>query len=144
VGDAWSKTTHAADTRDLETAWGQPVESQDRGELKSLGIGATAAGDCVRRGSRSGPCVWPLPDALDDVILELRLYLWRDNFDKNAVLTLIVAAHLPTTHNQEGTTAATQGAPDTHSRREVIPTREKADSSGLRHFESDGVDFSIR
>ena len=39
----------------------------------SLDIGATAAGECIRRARRAG-LAWPLPDSVDDVILELRLY----------------------------------------------------------------------
>jgi len=39
----------------------------------SLGISATAAMECVQRARRAG-LSWPLPDGLDDVVLELRLY----------------------------------------------------------------------
>jgi hypothetical protein len=39
----------------------------------SLGIGATAAGDCLRRAGRAG-VVWPLPEGITDEILEARLY----------------------------------------------------------------------
>ena len=39
----------------------------------SLGVGATAAGDCIRRARRAG-LVWPLPDDLGDEALEVRLY----------------------------------------------------------------------
>src|SRR5262245_37746267 len=39
----------------------------------SLGISATAAMECVQRARRAG-LAWPLPDGLDDVALELRLY----------------------------------------------------------------------
>ena len=39
----------------------------------SLGIGATAAGDCIRRARRAG-LAWPLPDAISDEALEARLF----------------------------------------------------------------------
>ncbi len=39
----------------------------------SLGISATAAGDCLRRAGRAG-VVWPLPDGVTDEALERRLY----------------------------------------------------------------------
>jgi transposase len=39
----------------------------------SLGISATAAMECVQRARRAG-LTWPLPEWLDDVALELRLY----------------------------------------------------------------------
>src|SRR5215467_2786956 len=39
----------------------------------SLGISATAAVECVQRARRAG-LSWPLPDDLDDAVLELRLY----------------------------------------------------------------------
>ena len=39
----------------------------------SLGISATAAGDCLRRAGRAG-VVWPLPEGLTDEALERRLY----------------------------------------------------------------------
>ena len=39
----------------------------------SLGVGATAAGDCVRRARRAG-LAWPLPDDLGDEALEVRLF----------------------------------------------------------------------
>jgi transposase len=39
----------------------------------SLGIGATAAGDCIRRARRAG-LAWPLPDDLGDEALEARLF----------------------------------------------------------------------
>ena len=39
----------------------------------SLGMSATAAGDCVRRAQRAG-LGWPLPEDLTDEALELRLY----------------------------------------------------------------------
>ena len=39
----------------------------------SLSIGATAAGECIRRARRAG-LSWPLPDEIDDAVLELRLY----------------------------------------------------------------------
>ena len=39
----------------------------------SLGISATAAGDCLRRAGRAG-VVWPLPEGITDEILEARLY----------------------------------------------------------------------
>src|SRR5665811_1568941 len=39
----------------------------------SLSVGATAAGDCIRRARRSG-LAWPLPDDLGDEALEVRLY----------------------------------------------------------------------
>ena len=39
----------------------------------SLGISATAAGDCLRRAGRAG-VVWPLPESLTDEALERRLY----------------------------------------------------------------------
>jgi transposase len=39
----------------------------------SLGISATAAMECMQRARRAG-LSWPLPDGLDDVVLELRLY----------------------------------------------------------------------
>ena len=39
----------------------------------SLGIGPTAAGACLRRARESG-IGWPLPDDLDDAVLERRLY----------------------------------------------------------------------
>ncbi len=39
----------------------------------SLGISATAAGDCLKRAQRSG-LSWPLPDDLIDERLEARLY----------------------------------------------------------------------
>jgi transposase len=39
----------------------------------SLGISATAAMECVQRARRAG-LSWPLPDGLDDAVLELRLY----------------------------------------------------------------------
>lgn len=39
----------------------------------SLGMSPTAAGDTLRRARRAG-LAWPLPDALDDIGLEARLY----------------------------------------------------------------------
>src|SRR6516225_7949922 len=39
----------------------------------SLGISATAALECLQRARRAG-LSWPLPDGLDDAVLELRLY----------------------------------------------------------------------
>ena len=39
----------------------------------SLGMSATAAGDCLRRAGRAG-AFWPLPEGLTDETLELRLY----------------------------------------------------------------------
>jgi len=39
----------------------------------SLGVGATAAGDCIRRARRAG-LAWPLPDDLGDEALEARLF----------------------------------------------------------------------
>jgi transposase len=39
----------------------------------SLSIGATTVIDCLQRARRAG-LTWPLPDGLDDVVLELRLY----------------------------------------------------------------------
>src|SRR5262245_35991059 len=39
----------------------------------SLGVSATAAGDCIRRARRAG-LTWLLPDGLTDEALELRLY----------------------------------------------------------------------
>ena len=39
----------------------------------SLGIGATAAGDCIRRARQAG-LAWPLPDDLGDEALEARLF----------------------------------------------------------------------
>ena len=39
----------------------------------SLGVGATTAGDCIRRARRIG-LAWPLPDDLGDEALEARLY----------------------------------------------------------------------
>jgi hypothetical protein len=39
----------------------------------SLGISATAAGDCLRRAGRAG-VVWPPPEGLTDEALERRLY----------------------------------------------------------------------
>ena len=39
----------------------------------SLSIGATAAGDCIRRARRAG-LSWPLPEDLSDEVLERRLY----------------------------------------------------------------------
>jgi transposase len=39
----------------------------------SVGIGATAAGDYLRRAKQAG-LVWPLPDDLDDAALEARLF----------------------------------------------------------------------
>jgi len=39
----------------------------------SLGISATAAGDCLRRAGRAG-VFWPLPDGVTDEALERRLY----------------------------------------------------------------------
>ena len=39
----------------------------------SVGISATAAGDCIRRARQAG-FSWPLPDTLDDTGLEARLY----------------------------------------------------------------------
>jgi hypothetical protein len=39
----------------------------------SLGVSATAAGDCLRRARRAG-LTWPLPEGLSDEALELRLY----------------------------------------------------------------------
>src|SRR6516162_1318172 len=39
----------------------------------SLGVSATAAGDCLRRARRAG-LSWPLPEGLSDEGLELRLY----------------------------------------------------------------------
>ncbi|WP_157223616.1 IS21 family transposase [Rhodovulum sp. PH10] len=39
----------------------------------SLGVSATAAGDCIRRARRAGVS-WPLPDELTDDALERRLY----------------------------------------------------------------------
>lgn len=39
----------------------------------SLGMSATAAGDCLRRAGRAG-VFWPLPEGLTDETLELRLY----------------------------------------------------------------------
>src|ERR1700757_1930741 len=39
----------------------------------SLGVSATAAGDCIRRARRAG-LAWPLPDGLSDEALERRLF----------------------------------------------------------------------
>jgi transposase len=39
----------------------------------SLGVSATAAGDCIRRARRAG-LTWPLPAGLTEETLELRLY----------------------------------------------------------------------
>ncbi len=39
----------------------------------SLGIGATAAGDCIRRARQAG-LAWPLADELGDEALEERLF----------------------------------------------------------------------
>jgi len=39
----------------------------------SLGVSATAAGECLRRARRAG-FTWPLPEGLTDEALELRLY----------------------------------------------------------------------
>jgi transposase len=39
----------------------------------SLGVGATAAGECIRRARRAG-LGWPLPDEMSDEALESRLY----------------------------------------------------------------------
>jgi transposase len=39
----------------------------------SLGVSATAAGECIRRARRAG-LTWPLPEGLTDDALELRLY----------------------------------------------------------------------
>jgi transposase len=39
----------------------------------SLGVSATAAGECIRRARRAG-LTWPLPEGLTDEALELRLY----------------------------------------------------------------------
>jgi transposase len=39
----------------------------------SLGVSATAAGDCIRRARRAG-LGWPLPEGLTDEALEVRLY----------------------------------------------------------------------
>jgi transposase len=39
----------------------------------SLGVSATAAGECLRRARRAG-LTWPLPEGLTDEALELRLY----------------------------------------------------------------------
>ena len=39
----------------------------------SLGMSATAAGDCIRRARRAG-VGWPLPEGLTDEALERRLY----------------------------------------------------------------------
>jgi len=39
----------------------------------SLGVSATAAGDCIRRARRAG-LDWPLPEGLTDETLELQLY----------------------------------------------------------------------
>ena len=44
-----------------------------RGIAASLGISATAAGDCIRRAKQAG-LVWPLPEDLADAALELLLY----------------------------------------------------------------------
>ena len=39
----------------------------------SLGVSATAAGECIRRARRAG-LAWPLPDGLSDEALERRLF----------------------------------------------------------------------
>ena len=39
----------------------------------SLGVSATAAGECIRRAQHAG-LAWPLPEGLSDEALELRLY----------------------------------------------------------------------
>src|SRR6201982_3982997 len=39
----------------------------------SLGMSATAAGECIRRAQRAG-LTWPLPDGLTDEALERRLF----------------------------------------------------------------------
>ena len=39
----------------------------------SLGVSATAAGECIRRARRAG-LGWPLPEGLTEEALELRLY----------------------------------------------------------------------
>ena len=44
----------------------------------SLGIGATAAGDCIRRARQAG-LSWPLPDDLGDEALEARCKRRREN-----------------------------------------------------------------
>jgi hypothetical protein len=55
----------------------------------SLSIGAASVIDCLRRARRPG-LAWPLPDRLDDAILELRLYpprpgvtLWHEYRDEH-------------------------------------------------------------
>jgi hypothetical protein len=39
----------------------------------SLGVSATAAGECIRRARRAG-LIWPLPDGLSDEALERQLF----------------------------------------------------------------------
>jgi hypothetical protein len=39
----------------------------------SLGVSATAAGECIRRARRAG-LAWPLPDGLSDEALERQLF----------------------------------------------------------------------
>ena len=39
----------------------------------SLGVSATAAGECIRRARRAG-LTWPLPEELTDESLEVRLF----------------------------------------------------------------------
>ena len=60
----------------------------------SLGIGATAAGDCIRWARQAG-LAWPLPDDLGDEALEARLFPYGQKTDPAAVpsrrLTMIVA-----------------------------------------------------
>jgi len=58
----------------------------------SLNIGPTAAGECIRRARRSG-LLWPIPDEIDDTLLELRLYPPQTTTKQRRPLPNWAAAH---------------------------------------------------
>jgi hypothetical protein len=77
----------------------------------SLGIGATAAGDCIRRARRAG-LAWPLPDAISDEALIARL------FPASAALAAIKARRprpdWPAIHRELRRKGVTLPLPDLH------------------------------
>lgn len=59
---------------------------------RSLSIGPTAAGECIRRARRSG-LLWPIPDEMDDTLLELRLYPSQTTTEQRRPLPNWAAVH---------------------------------------------------
>jgi hypothetical protein len=59
-GNAWIEITHAQEPRLL---WLTAAGMSKRKIAASLGVNATAAGECIRRARRAG-LTWPLPEGL--------------------------------------------------------------------------------